>query len=169
MATLLFVLSIILIILSILLLFAVPPMGIAGIALGIILIICSRKMKKGTSKASTPQQPTADKVAQSAAKYANSKELGYCYIAGLYHHKPAVKSILDDGSYEGPCELIPEPENEFDPNAIRIEVNGNHIGYVPAKMCESVHEKLPEVAACYAEIEMDSDGDMTGKVTMYKA
>lgn len=34
---------------------------------------------------------------------------------------------------EEPVLLIPEPENEFDPQAIRLEYNGYKIGYVPRK------------------------------------
>ena len=30
-------------------------------------------------------------------------------------------------------ELVPEPGNTFDTNAIRVEVGGEHVGYVPKK------------------------------------
>lgn len=36
-------------------------------------------------------------------------------------HKPLHKCV----------KLFPEPENEYDPNAIRVTVNGIHVGYVP--------------------------------------
>ena len=31
----------------------------------------------------------------------------------------------------GTCALVPEPTNEYDPNAVRVEVGGSHVGYVP--------------------------------------
>lgn len=44
--------------------------------------------------------------------------------------------------------LVPEPENRYDANAIRVQVpalgegDDGHIGYVPASLCEQVHEML---------------------------
>lgn len=39
-------------------------------------------------------------------------------------------------------ELIPEPENEHDPNAIRVEFNGKKAGYVPKEYCKKVKSML---------------------------
>lgn len=33
------------------------------------------------------------------------------------------------------AELVPEPTNAHDPNAIKVIMNGVHVGYVPAKNC----------------------------------
>ena len=41
----------------------------------------------------------------------------------------------------GDVKLIPEPKNEFDPNAIKvIAIDGTRIGYVPAKATERIRE-----------------------------
>lgn len=37
-----------------------------------------------------------------------------------------------------PAELIPEPENKYDPNAIRVVIGGITIGYVPKESCIKV-------------------------------
>ena len=45
-------------------------------------------------------------------------------------------------------ELIPEPDNPHDPNAIKIIADGVHIGYVPAKSTKKIRqllEKHPEI------------------------
>ena len=39
-----------------------------------------------------------------------------------------------------PAELIPEPENKYDPNAIRVVIGGITIGYVPKESCIKVLE-----------------------------
>ena len=38
------------------------------------------------------------------------------------------------------AELIPEPDNKYDPNAIRVDVGGITIGYVPKEKCAEVLE-----------------------------
>jgi hypothetical protein len=40
----------------------------------------------------------------------------------------------------GPIELIPDPDNKFDKNAIRVMLDGKEVGYVPAADCERVHK-----------------------------
>ena len=39
-------------------------------------------------------------------------------------------------------ELIPEPDNPHDPNAVRVEVAGVHIGYIKAGSCSQVKNLL---------------------------
>ena len=170
MITLMLIIGIVLIVMSALLLLAVPVAGILGIAFGVVLIIYSRSLKKKKAAEEAERQAAAEAWRQDMAKRAAEKEIGNCFIAGLYHHKKAVREVLDgDNYYYGDCDLIPEPDNPVDPNAIRIEVGGELIGYVPAKMCGKIHKLLPRAASCYAEIDKSEDGDLTGKVTIYEA
>lgn len=57
----------------------------------------------------------------------------------------------------GSAELIPEPENEYDSNAIAIYLDNIHIGYVPAKKCSKVKKLLDSdsIAFIFAEITGD--------------
>ncbi len=41
-------------------------------------------------------------------------------------------------------ELVPEPDNPKDPNAIKVVLEGVHVGYVPRDLCIAVAEKLQE-------------------------
>lgn len=41
-------------------------------------------------------------------------------------------------------ELVPEPDNPHDPNAIEVVLEGVHVGYVPRDLCAAVAEKLQE-------------------------
>ena len=43
-----------------------------------------------------------------------------------------------------PVKLIPEPKNQHDPNAIKVVVAGQHIGYVPADHTAVVRRKMNE-------------------------
>ena len=170
MSTLILILAIVLIVMSLLLTLVVPVAGILGIAFGVALILYSRSLKKKKAAAAAADAAYAAQREEEYKRIASEKEIGHCFIAGLYHHKKAVKELLDEDDYfYGECDLIPEPDNEVDPNAIRIEVYGDLVGYVPAKMCESVRKLLPRMASCSAEIERDDDGDLSGKVTIYEA
>ena len=49
-------------------------------------------------------------------------------VAGTTFHRDAVKNSLGK---EEEVVIIPEPENAFDRAALRVEVDGNKVGYVP--------------------------------------
>ena len=65
----------------------------------------------------------------------------HTYVAGIKHHKTAFYS-LDLEQREHQLELVEEPTNKYDPNAIKVIVDGKHIGYVPAKKCKKVKNIL---------------------------
>ena len=51
------------------------------------------------------------------------------YIAGFQYHEGALAlSKLKPGKK---LKLVAEPDNPYDPNAVRIERKGVHLGYVP--------------------------------------
>lgn len=54
------------------------------------------------------------------------------YIAGV-QFRPGAAKILAGLSEGDELDLVLEPTNKYDPNAVRIEVNGEHVGYVPKK------------------------------------
>ena len=55
-------------------------------------------------------------------------------IAGI-NHRPGI--IRYKGRIE--CALVPEPANEFDPNAIKIVAeDSHHLGYIPSNMTDFV-------------------------------
>ena len=68
-------------------------------------------------------------------------------IAGITHGEH-----VDDHLGEFIANLIPDPTNPYDSNAIKIvTVNGNRIGYVPKSMTQDVRDfaKLPCQCYCY--------------------
>jgi hypothetical protein len=42
------------------------------------------------------------------------------------------------------AELVPEPENPHDPKAIKVLVDGVHVGYIKAGSCAHIHKLLSE-------------------------
>ena len=59
------------------------------------------------------------------------------YIAGVKHHQ--LHTILDDLEEGSELELVPEPDNKFDSNAVKIVAAGDVMcGYVPRKFSAEV-------------------------------
>ena len=55
-------------------------------------------------------------------------------IAGINHRKGIAAYVGDLD-----CALVPEPTNEFDPNAIKVVAeDGHHLGYIPTDMTDRV-------------------------------
>ena len=50
------------------------------------------------------------------------------------------------------CELVPEPDNPHDPNAIKVMLDGRHVGYVPAEECADVRPLLSRAQKIRAHI-----------------
>jgi hypothetical protein len=78
-------------------------------------------------------------------------------IAGI-NHRESIEEY--EGKFIG--EVVPEPTNQYDPNAIKIvHQDGKHLGYVPAEdtaqLREWVNNKFPY--KCYGEIFQDEDYD----------
>jgi hypothetical protein len=38
----------------------------------------------------------------------------------------------------GACDLVREPQNPHDPNAIRVETDGHYLGYIPKGLAEKI-------------------------------
>lgn len=66
------------------------------------------------------------------------------YIAGVKFHQ--YKSVLNDMSEGNTLQLIPEPNNKFDPNAVQIYFdNGGKaafLGFVPKKFSSEISALL---------------------------
>lgn len=69
-------------------------------------------------------------------------------VAGHRYHAPALRTPLYAGQS---VELVREPNNEHDPQAIRVEVDGQRIGYVNKAACSGV-SSLAKRSAVSAEI-----------------
>lgn len=58
------------------------------------------------------------------------------YVAGVQFHE--LKSIHDKIESGAKLQLIAEPSNEYDPNAVRIEFENFMLGYVPRKFSSQI-------------------------------
>ncbi len=80
-------------------------------------------------------------------------------IAGINHRQGINRYI---GRVE--CALVPEPQNEYDPNAIKVVASDrHHLGYIPSDMTDFVRsiagEEFPMRCTCFIdEVEDEYDG-----------
>ena len=87
-------------------------------------------------------------------------------VAGISYYESDFLDIMNERSlYTGKCRLVPEPENRFDPDAVKVTVLGLHIGYVPMSRCPVVRAHLTD--ATRMDIELRAEGnDYSGTVTL---
>jgi hypothetical protein len=82
-------------------------------------------------------------------------------VAGISHYqRSASRCKVGDAVV-----LMPEPDNHFDPNAIRVEVNGEQIGNVPKEMTHELYDVTlftPGAAASVLRVLGGSAGFLTG-------
>ena len=102
-------------------------------------------------------------------------------VAGISHYKDdIIKNFLseddDEFDYESSSvELIPEPENEHDPNAIKVIVDGIKIGYVPKELTSFVRDTLesPNFTGAKATVfgeknyVLNDDNDETEEIILW--
>lgn len=110
--------------------------------------------------------------AKPRAKFERHKVAGTSYhldaIMALAQENPdydlTKREIIDDGLTDeriyqytfadGPVELVDDPDNEYDPNAIKVLVAGQHIGYIKRGSTGRVHnlQRAGRVLGVTAEI-----------------
>lgn len=88
-----------------------------------------------------PEGPTdLEGQSQEAEPIEETKPTHTFFIAGVQHHRMhSVLGALEEGET---LQLVPEPTNKFDPNAVRIEFNTGRdqvmLGFVPRKFSSEV-------------------------------
>ena len=61
-------------------------------------------------------------------------------LAGFQYH--AGKALWEQMKVGDPLTLVREPDNAYDPRAVRVEWQGHKLGYVPRKENEAVARQL---------------------------
>ena len=75
-------------------------------------------------------------------------------VHGIRHRPQSAMSALDAVARGERLRLDPEPGNEHDPSAVRVEtVTGVHLGYVPMPLSDFVTQALDAGDAPFAEVE----------------
>ena len=62
----------------------------------------------------------------------------------LLKHYPEGVTVYEYDFGPQKAELVPEPDNPHDPKAIKVLVDGVHVGYIKAGSCAHIHKLLRE-------------------------
>ena len=71
---------------------------------------------------------------------------------GTTRYKDAGLACVTSGKVQD-VRLVPEPHNAHDPHAVRVEIGGAHVGYIPAEHAEAVSEWINEGVVKAIEVE----------------
>lgn len=102
--------------------------------------------------------PAIAQSVESAIKTEQGKFLQTSPIAGFQYHQGEV--IWTDLYQGASLRLIREPENKYDPRAVRIDFNGQKLGYIPRIDNAAVSQLLDrgeQVKAYIANLKMSED------------
>lgn len=113
---------------------------------------------------SSPIQPefkTYSSKTQIEPKYENSLRV---YLAGT-HIASRKNYILKNGWDTMPVELVPEPKNKFDKNAIAVKHEEKLIGYIPEDKTQMIHPILEkEYEAAFESMEEEESYSKPGEI-----
>ena len=64
------------------------------------------------------------------------------HVTGTAHYQDAFSGMLAENEDYGQQTVRIEPENEYDPNAVRVELDGTKVGYIKKGSCSQVKNLL---------------------------
>lgn len=126
----------------------------------------ARPDKKQQSEPAAPSQPAAEKT--TPAEAAQNPNVKTYKVAGMSHYLENLLSLADENPTYTYCkrelidedlvdmriwqykfypvrtELVPEPDNPYDPNAIKVVVDGAHVGYIKRGSCAHLLKLISE-------------------------
>ena len=71
-------------------------------------------------------------------------------LAGIRHYEAG--AVWRNMAAGDPLELVREPDNQYDPNAVRIDWRGRKLGYLPRRDNDAVARQLDRGAALEARV-----------------
>lgn len=79
------------------------------------------------------------------------------YIAGV-QFRTGMKEVGEDLKPDMELDLVPEPENEYDPNAVAIVYEGVQLGYVPKRFSSEISALIDvaDVQCLIKEVNMSA-------------
>lgn len=92
------------------------------------------------------------------ARLATHKTLQHSPIAGFQYHEG--EAVWADLALGQPLQLIREPENKYDDRAVRVEFNGQKLGYLPRLDNAAVSQLLDRgenIQAVISELKVSED------------
>jgi hypothetical protein len=86
-------------------------------------------------------------------------------VAGESHYQANIRRVAAVGK---PVQLIPEPTNKYDRNAVRIDVDGLTIGYIPRDIARVAQDDEWEAIIAAVNDQHDTIGIVLGITKTYR-
>ncbi len=93
------------------------------------------------SESSSPDTPMPPEGTYLLIEASGNYSLG---LAGESHYFDAISKAVHrrTGEQSALAEIVREPDNKFDANAVRVEIKGRTVGYIPRELAPSFHSLL---------------------------
>lgn len=79
-------------------------------------------------------------------------------VVGVSYRQDALRAVCGrrtaDGVWTCHAVLVPEPDNSHDPRAVRVEIKGIHIGYLPKDDAARLQVGIQRVGSATVEAEI---------------
>lgn len=103
-----------------------------------------------------PTSPSPSTVSVSATwqQWPTLRPGGLQEVVGEQSYQSALLRVAGGRTRDGPtktlvtAQLVREPYNRYDRNAVRVDVGGTTVGYIPAKQAPRYHSVLGQLSAC---------------------
>jgi len=157
--------------------------GILFIIPGLILYCIGRKKSKHNTSQEPPQESPQPKIDYEQARknreqYLSQFDIKTHKVAGVTQYIDNIMTLASDNLdydlskrelfdenllsqrvyqydfYPSKVELIPEPDNQYDNKAIKVIVEGVHVGYIKSGSCSHIHNLLNNNRIHKIEVEM---------------
>lgn len=147
-------------------------LGLCFIGFGALMIYVVISSKKRNAPSSHAPAPSAENVAPAAvvpfAESSQAEKVKTYKVAGVTQYVDNImnlatlnpyygmskRELVDEGMtgekvwqydfYPEKVQLEPEPDNAFDPNAIKVIVDGEHVGYIKSGSCAHLLKVIKE-------------------------
>ena len=126
----------------------------------------------------TPAKPVEPKPTPKASLVEDCESYNFAVAGVRYHEDEIIEGLMDENpDYEltkkeikedgledtylykydvafADVDLVPEPDNQYDPNAIKVVADGVLVGYVPAKKTKAVRKIMNEKEIVKAQCQI---------------
>lgn len=135
--------------------------GLFGIGWLVDIIIAGSKIKNKTMTSAIPKYSGYTLRIDVVGEHYRKNEIASVMSGnGMYNIPDAEfmkkvdshKNIYRFKFRETEAKLIPEPTNPHDANAIKVMIDGVHVGYIPADRCMEIKKRLPGIKSITAKL-----------------
>ena len=151
---------------GLILLIVSPILGLVFVAIGVAFLVYGIRYRRPEPvqepvKRSSPPEPTRHTILVAGFDYRQDNLVPLLTERNFYYDLPKneLVDLIDDGEpiyeYEKavyPLHIQAEPDNPYDPNAVKVFAGETFVGYVPRGAFSQIKECMVHDPRCFVEI-----------------